>query len=595
METAVKIAGAIAEKFGSAKPFPSFPNFTEPVLSPALKLENIPTYAPFENPFENVSKSSDVKTSVVPTNRPVNGTARDFPVVDIKILTIKRVYEYFSKLAEEYGEYTGGRVNVTIEEVENLNDLADEIKSSSGEIDGYILNPTSVGYFNITDYFLTLDDLISNSTTINWGDIFYAYREYVNVFGSETLLVPFDGDVMSMYYRSDILKYFNLTVPRTWEEYNNVAKSVHGQEYNGKTLIGSCVGRKMGWIGYFWSNLILSSMTQYQGTSTGFLFNPLNMEPLTGEALEKTIEYLEGQVKYGSPDEFDFCDDDSQTPNTCVNLKWMQEGSCVLTYDLDHTFKHQNGTVVEGVLGVAPTPGSTEVYDRELKKLVACTEEICGKYGYYDNDNGWINLAPYAAFGGWSGALSKNNSALETQETFNFFSYLSNPPESLDAELDPFRRSMLDLNAYVELGFPSDETQQYFSTVSTSLESENTVIDIRFLQSREIISLLDKEIAIYLERFSNGDGSANRTNLVDSITNQFNEIIASYDADHINDVDILIDYQDSLSFASTSGSVEETIDTSKSNENRFITVVIPIVFFLVVLFFSYYYLHNKYK
>jgi len=124
----------------------------------------------------------------------------------------------------------------------------------------------------------------------------------MNSFNNKVKMIPFEGDVLSLYYRKDILDDFGFNAPRTWEEYNRIAETVHGIYYKGTNLIGSCVGRRKGCAGYFWTNLVLSSMTQYGGVSSGFLFDPLTMNPLTSEALEKAIEYLEGQVKYGAPD-----------------------------------------------------------------------------------------------------------------------------------------------------------------------------------------------------------------------------------------------------------------------------------------------------
>ena len=45
-------------------------------------------------------------------------------------------------------------------------------------------------------------------------------------------------------------------------------------------------------------------------------------------------------------------------------------------------------------------PGSTRVLDWETGKLVDCTPEICP----YAIDG--VNHAPFAAFGGWSGAIN---------------------------------------------------------------------------------------------------------------------------------------------------------------------------------------------
>jgi hypothetical protein len=90
-----------------------------------------------------------------------------------------------------------------------------------------------------------------------------------------------------------------LTVPRTWDEYNEVAKAVHGRQFDNATLVGSCVGRVKDFAGPYWANLVISSMTQTRGQFEGHLFSTEDLHPLTGPAIEQALEWMEGQVKYG--------------------------------------------------------------------------------------------------------------------------------------------------------------------------------------------------------------------------------------------------------------------------------------------------------
>lgn len=54
------------------------------------------------------------------------------------------------------------------------------------------------------------------------------------------------SDANYMFYRKDVLEHYNLTVPRTWDEFWQVSKVIHGKEYKGKVVYGSCLGRKAG-------------------------------------------------------------------------------------------------------------------------------------------------------------------------------------------------------------------------------------------------------------------------------------------------------------------------------------------------------------
>lgn len=65
--------------------------------------------------------------------------------------------------------------------------------------------------------------------------------------------IPIDGDVLLMYYRSDLLEEFDQPIPRTWEEYAQVAEFFDGMIYNGTRLYGSCLGRTPGCAGGYWN------------------------------------------------------------------------------------------------------------------------------------------------------------------------------------------------------------------------------------------------------------------------------------------------------------------------------------------------------
>jgi multiple sugar transport system substrate-binding protein len=158
------------------------------------------------------------------------------------------------------------------------------------------------GFADLTPY------IQESSSRINdWSDVLLGYRQYIAQYDSRILMYPLDGDTFSLYYRRDIFEHFNLQVPRTWDEYVAVAAAIHDQEYENTTLIGNCIGRINSCAGAYWANMILSTMTQTHGTSSGFMFDTADMTPLTGPALEETLRLLEEQVPYGAPEGMYFC------------------------------------------------------------------------------------------------------------------------------------------------------------------------------------------------------------------------------------------------------------------------------------------------
>jgi multiple sugar transport system substrate-binding protein len=204
--------------------------------------------------------------------------------------------------------------------------IINEARSKTGLFDGFITPPGVMGSIVEENGWADLRKYIESTPNSrnDWIDIFLAYRKWIAQYQNEILMYPLDGDVLSLFFRQDVLEAFDLSIPRTWEEYNHIAATVHGKEFKNQTLIGSCIGRLKGCAGAYWANLVLSSMTQLRGTEEGHLFDSADMTPLLGEAFEKTLELMEIQAQYGPEDEFDDCVD--------LNDKYMSDGSCVLTY-----------------------------------------------------------------------------------------------------------------------------------------------------------------------------------------------------------------------------------------------------------------------
>jgi multiple sugar transport system substrate-binding protein len=180
--------------------------------------------------------------------------------------------------------------------------IINEAQSQLGLYDGFFTNPSVTGSVVEYEGFADLTPFIGETSekTAEWEDILLGYRKWIAQYEGKVLMFPIDGDFFSMYYRTDVLAAFNLTVPRTWEEYAEVAAATHNQTFEGKVLSGSCVGRMFNCAGPYWANLVISSFTQTHGASTGHLFDTADMNPLTGPVLEEVLRLMELQVKYGS-------------------------------------------------------------------------------------------------------------------------------------------------------------------------------------------------------------------------------------------------------------------------------------------------------
>ena len=69
-------------------------------------------------------------------------------------------------------------------------------------------------------------------------------------------------------------------------------------------------------------------------------------------------------------------------------------------------------------------PGSNQVLDRATGKLVACDAKTC------PTPIDGVNHAPFAAFGGWSGAINAAKDPKAKDAAYAFLSYMSQPEQA---------------------------------------------------------------------------------------------------------------------------------------------------------------------
>ena len=203
------------------------------------------------------------------------------------------------------------------------------------------------------------------------------------------------------------------------------------------------------------------------------------------------------------------------------------------------------GSVLHDKLGIAPTPGSEYVLDRETGRLEKCTKIRC-PYSIYYEDIGWVNSAPYAANGGWGAAVNAHTTPEKQKALADFFLWASSREQSEQYVIpnatlpwymingqDPWRKSQLDVEKWVARGFDRELSKQYLVSILNNLVSKNVVVEARFPKAGEIMSVLDKEVNEYLVAAHEGtiaesDRDQERRKTADTITRQWNQIIRSY-------------------------------------------------------------------
>ena len=402
--------------------------------------------------------------------------------VEVNILTFTgpQIAEPLQRRGPDFTALTGAKVNVSTGPFNELYQKAlTDMATGTNSFDGFVFAPQWMVDYIVPGYLEPLTDRVANDPDLQWDDVAPFFRDFSATFQGDIYTIPLDGDFHIGYFRTDLMD----APPETWDDYLAAAAEFHGQDLNGDgdPDYGSCISKKRGAQAYWFIYTIAASLLQSQGTAQGTFFNTDDMTPLVNnEAFAKALEIYEATTEFGPPDELNLDVGDTRglfTSGRCaLSLDWGDIGTLAIDPDT---------SVVMDKTGAMILPGSTEVLDRETGTLVPCDEDTC-PYAI----NG-VNHAPFAAFGGWSGAVNAAADDQVKDATYAFFSYMSQPAQAnVDVTIgktgfNPYRTSQfLNRQGWVEAGMSPQAASDYLSAIESSLASPNMVLDLRIPQNQ---------------------------------------------------------------------------------------------------------------
>ncbi len=403
-----------------------------------------------------------------------------------------------AQAASQWENLTGGRINLTEFPFSDLyqKEITDAA-SGTNAFTVYTMASSWMGDFARAGYAMDLTNLAPNYPGIQWNDILPFYRNVSALYNGKIYGIPFDGDMLFVYYRSDLFAKYNMQPPKTWDEYLSDAKFFNGKPLGpgGSALYGSCNEMARGGVGTWLFNGVLASYTQSLGTSQGAFFGD-NMTPLVNSAaMQAALTFWKATLQYGPPNQ--------QNLDQATGRGLMAGGRCALNIDwADMGVLQLDPTIskTQNEIGTAILPGSTQVLDRSTGKLVPCSATTCP----YAIDG--VNHAPFAAFGGWTGVINAKADPQAQQAALSFLAYVSAPGFSNwevtqgISGMNPFRTSQTtDLDVWEKAGMTSAVAQNYLSAVQQSLSSPNVALDLRIAQANQYTNTIeDQAISQYL-------------------------------------------------------------------------------------------------
>jgi multiple sugar transport system substrate-binding protein len=421
--------------------------------------------------------------------------------VDVTVLTFTgpQIAEPLQRRAPDFGRSTGATIKVVTVPFADLYDkiLAD-MATGTNSYDAFVFDPQWMGDFVPPGYLEDITDRVKGDQALKWDDIAPFFRDFSASYKGRTYTIPLDGDFQMVYYRSDLLKRDGLKPPVTWDDYLAIAQQYQGKDLNGdgKGDYGSCIAKKRAAQSYWMSWSVAGSYLQAQGTSQGSFFDVDTMKPLVNnQAFAAALDVYKKTTQFAPPDELNLDVGDTRglfTSGRCaLSADWGDIGTLAID---------KKTSTVQDKVGAVIMPGSRRVLDRATGQLVDCDSSRC------PHAIDGVNHAPYAAFGGWSGAINAAADQKVKDAAYDFLSYMSAPEQSnVDVTLgktgfNPYRTSQFEnLDLWVKAGMSKEAAENYLGAIRDSLQSPNMILDLRAPKSAQYQGVvLDTAVAQFL-------------------------------------------------------------------------------------------------
>jgi multiple sugar transport system substrate-binding protein len=454
------------------------------------------------------------------SNGPSNSSSNKFSGTTIRVVTFTgpQIAEPLQRRAPDFEKLTGAKVQViTVPFSDLYQKILTDAATKTNAYDAYVFDPQWMGDYVPPGYLEDLTDRVQNDSDLQWNDIAPFFRDFSATYKGHVYTVPLDGDFQMVYYRTDLLQKDGLQPPETWDDYISIAQHFQGKDLNGdgKPDYGSCLAMKRSAQSYWMVISIAAAFLQSQGTKQGTFFDTNNMQPLMNNpGMARALQIYKTLSKLGPPGQLNNDVGDSRglfvTGRCALSLDWGDIGPLAVD---------KTQSTVQDKVGAVILPGSKQVLDRSSGQLADCNATLCP---YAKNG---VNHSPFAAFGGWSGAINKAAPAKVKDAAFAFLSYMSQPAQSsVDVTIgktgfNPYRSShFTNLGPWKASGMSETAAKNYLGAIQSSLQSPNMVLDLRIPQNAYYEgTVLDTALAQFLA----GEISLNQC--MTQITNQWNQ------------------------------------------------------------------------
>lgn len=360
--------------------------------------------------------------------------------------------------------------------------------------------------------------------TASMKDVTANYKDVAS-WGDSMVQFPVDGDRHYMKYRTDVFdnpemqKVFkektgrSLTIPQTWEEYDEIAGVFNNWDWDGdgETNYGSAEVVKRDDLMFSAFISRASAYAKHPDVKGGFFFDLETMEPLINTpGFVRGLEMFIKAQKYMPPGGNNFGLGDE--------IFSFGGGQTLFSYSWDDAFIQamQDDSRIRNMVAAAPLPGSKEVWNRKS-----------GKWDKFDTPS----YAPYITWG-WTSAVSKMSENKDV--AFDYLCFFSNEANTLhDLQIgrfgvNPYRTKHFDIKLWTEeLGWSSKTASTYVKTLSAMDDSKNRVFDLRVPGVGQFMSSMAAGVSEALA------GQKDAQEALDGVAQEWKRIVARIGKDRV--------------------------------------------------------------
>lgn len=183
-------------------------------------------------------------------------TAQRFDGVTLDVLGVSQPpqLDCLQMAADEFAAQTGATVNISGQGYGQLRDAAlAAFVGGAGAYDVLSIAYQWTGEFAEPGYLLSLDELMAANPPDDFDDFIPRAAELYGQWNGEQVALPFNGEAMLLFYRSDVFAENGLQPPATYEEFDEIAQGLTGDDFYGTAIMGLREQAMTMWSNRYWA------------------------------------------------------------------------------------------------------------------------------------------------------------------------------------------------------------------------------------------------------------------------------------------------------------------------------------------------------